>query len=631
MPVTERLPLSGLLPNWLLERLPVLYRKRRRKFDPWARLRERLFPRHASMFYPIENVAEEKSPAAPRPGLFRRQRKLAPEEIAELKRQAEAQRAKLREAANLTRLAKKYSRIIQDTLEKRGICSSRTDGKGRRIVNRVKFHWPPNINPHFIEMRVDTIHWPNGTNLDMLSDPGILKHISMNCEHRVRYKETHDCGFWYVIELDLGATGIPLHVDFEKCIEQIPAGRSSDSMLICLGQTENARTIYATFPKVVNLKVSGSPESGKSNFLNATLCWLIRRNAPWQLQLLLIDLKGGMEFAEFYKGLPHLLMIPNITLKRVVRRKKEKMESDSEDEEAKNLEAIIKQEHLIATEDGDPREAIIEDREDLPGALYWAVAESERRMKLVRGARCKTIGEYNQIAHNVQGMIPLPRIIIVIDELADVLMDEDVKDYAQRFLQNLTNRSRAVGMHVIACSQHTGRDLLPGRIQQAFRAMATFALADRYVSMSTVGNQGASKLDNPGRFIWSQGRYELEIQAPYCPNALVEQTVADAIAAGGSARPLRAPSHDVDDMEIFRWALEHNNGMLDRDSIFEEFRGRGFTQRQANEFGRRWEGKTVTIDEACYQILPAVLFPKRLPRRLMATQDDNPIDPGTGK
>lgn len=602
-----------LLPTWVLERAPLIRRKRRVKVDVLGQLGQRLFPRHAS---PSADPEVKEPPKK----LFG-QRRLSAEELEEIKRQEAEANAKARQGAMLLRQARNYIRIIQDTLERRGVCHLTTDKKGRKVITHVAFHWPPNVNPHFIELCVDTLHWPHGCSLDQLKDPSILTHISHNCKHRVRVKETHDCGWWYVIELDIGATGIPLHVDFKQMESVVPASRANDNMLICLGQTENARPVWVTFPKFVNLKVSGSPESGKSNFLNSMLCWLIRRNSPWQLQFLLVDLKEGMEFGKFYDGLPHLLQIPKIKLHRVVKRKKAAVSEEDGTADDESLESIVKQERLIAKTEGDPRQAIIEDREDLPGALYWLVQESERRMKLLKGSKCKTISEYNQIAHNVQGMSPLSRIILVIDELADVMQDDDIKEYAQRFLQNISNRSRAVGIHAVVCSQHTGRDLLPGRIQQAFRALATFALADRYVSIATTGNQGASKLDNPGRMMWIQGRYELEVQTPYCPNALVEQTVKDAISAGGTAKPLKPPSHDVDDMEIFAWALEHNGGKLGREEIFENFRGRGFSKDQSTKFGQRWEGQQVTIDGACYQVLPAVRFPKQVARRLMAVQD----------
>ena len=130
--------------------------------------------------------------------------------------------------------------------------------------------------------------------------------------------------------------------------------------------------IIADIAKMPHVLIAGATGSGKSVCINSIIISLLYRSSPEDVRLLMIDPK--MVELEVYNGIPHLL-IPVVT---------------------------------------DSRKAA--------GALSWAVTEMQKRYKIFADSNVRNLTGYNELARKTEGMEPLPQIVIIIDELADLMM-----------------------------------------------------------------------------------------------------------------------------------------------------------------------------------------------------------------
>ena len=164
--------------------------------------------------------------------------------------------------------------------------------------------------------------------------------------------------------------------------------------------------------KLPHLLIAGTTGSGKSVGINAMLLSLLYRNSPDTLRFLMIDPKM-LEFS-IYNDIPHLLT-PVIT---------------------------------------KPKQAIV--------ALANMVSEMERRYQIMSRSKTKNIENYNEKAKAI-GVEPLPYIVIIIDELADLMMTsgKDVEFYIARLAQ----MARASGIHLVVATQRPSVDVVTGLIK----------------------------------------------------------------------------------------------------------------------------------------------------------------------
>lgn len=540
------------------------------------------------------------------------------------------------EQEQLTRLkaeAEEYAEKIRATLTRKGVCYRYTKSERNEVIEKVQevqFVRPFYVSAEVIKIRVDTRRLPRGIGLADLEAEEILRLLAYNCKHRVSVHGSHDTGFWFWIEREFGIGGIPTHLTFDDALGSRPATLAGDRLAVPVGIGENKRIVWRTIPQIVNLLVAGSPDRGKSNFVNSVICTLLKHNDPKHLKLMLIDLKGGLEF-NFYAGLDdYLLSIPKP--KKVKGRQAAqaapvpKSETDEEDQndpmlfdESERLNEPDPDEPDIVLDHNSKEriKAFIERREEVPAALSWLIAEAERRMGLIREAGCKKIGEYNQ-RHSFN---PMPYILLVVDEWADIKLTPRVGARAEERLINVTNRARAVGIHTIVCTQSPNRDVLSIRVKNAMNSRMVFGCADQYMSQGLLGDYSAVKLETRGRGIWVNGRDRMELQCPYMPNDLVEQIVAEA--KGGQVVPVkRTAKHDVTEREVFEWALRENNGNLGAKAIYEQFSPRKFPKNDADTFGRNHVGQQVEIDGRIFVVMPGRrTFPNPLPARLLPVEE----------
>ena len=212
-----------------------------------------------------------------------------------------------------------------------------------------------------------------------------------------------------------------------------------------LGKDVAGRIIIGDIAKMPHLLIAGSTGSGKSVCVNTLITSLVYKAKPDEVKLILIDPKV-VELSN-YNGIPHLL-IPVVT---------------------------------------DPKKAA--------NALTWAVTEMNRRYKLFADTQVKDIKSYNEKTDN-----PLPRIVIIIDELADLMMvsANDVEDCIHRLAQ----MARASGMHLIVATQRPSVDVITGVIKANIPSRIAFAVSSQTDSRTIIDMGGAEKLLGKGDMLF---------------------------------------------------------------------------------------------------------------------------------
>ncbi len=479
-----------------------------------------------------------------------------------------------------------YAQLIPQKLADLNICYHYRKSEkdvGERI-KKVEIRKPYIMRDEAIYLHVDLRPGksPRGVGVEELQDARTLSNLSVACGHKVLCRYTPEKGFWYVIEREHGVRGIPSHVQYDAILSGRPA--SADGLALPLGMGENKRAIWKSLAQMQGMLIAGTTGGGKSNDLNVLICTLLRYNSKRRLRLLLVDLKGGVEFS-YYAGIPHLLPIPLPPKKK---------------------------------DDPERLAAIIEDRQDVVPAFEWLVLEGERRLAMLKADHSKHVGEYNYHHRND----PMPHIVFVVDEWADVKLEPKLGKEAEELLINIASRFRAVGIHPIVCTQTPNKDVVSIRVKNVLPARLAFACPSIHSSMLIIGNGRAAGLEPAGRAIFDWGQTQLEIQTPLINNATVDETVASAIR--GQFDDVEVAAHDVTDQEIFIWAVNENNGELQYREVYGKFRLRGMSKAYAEKFCKDADGQTVIVGATAYKVIPGN---RRLPRRLLPVADEPETPP----
>jgi len=226
--------------------------------------------------------------------------------------------------------------------------------------------------------------------------------------------------------------------------------RDSSPLTVWLGKDVAGKAIGADLAKMPHLLVAGTTGAGKSGAINAMLCSLLLRGTPHELRLVLVDPKQ-VEL-NHYESIPHLLT-PVIT---------------------------------------SPRMAA--------NALANLVKEMESRYGIMSLSRTRSLTELNK-ARSRRGEAPLPYIVCVIDELADLMMvaPADVEDSIIRLAQ----KARAVGIHLVLATQSPRVDVITGMIKANVPSRIAFAVSSQTDSRVILDQNGAESLLGQGDMLFS--------------------------------------------------------------------------------------------------------------------------------
>lgn len=234
-------------------------------------------------------------------------------------------------------------------------------------------------------------------------------------------------------------------VTLREVLESDEFKKFDSPLAMGLGKDIAGKPIIADIGKMPHLLIAGSTGSGKSVCVNTLINSILYKANPDEVKFLLIDPKV-VELAN-YNGIPHLL-IPVVT---------------------------------------DPKKAA--------NALNWAVTEMNRRYKLFAETSVKDITSYNEKVED-----KLPKIVIIIDELADLMMvsANDVEDYICRLAQ----MARAAGMHLIVATQRPSVDVITGVIKANIPSRIAFAVSSQTDSRTILDMGGAEKLLGKGDMLF---------------------------------------------------------------------------------------------------------------------------------
>lgn len=251
-----------------------------------------------------------------------------------------------------------------------------------------------------------------------------------------------------------------------------------NSIMFAMGKDTDNRNIYGDLTKMVHLLVSGCTGSGKSVFLHSLIFSLIYKYSPEDLRLILIDPKQ-VEFT-IYKDIPHLLV-----------------------------------------------NEIINDTTKAVRSLDWAIYEMNRRYSLFEKlGRCgKYVTNIDQFNEQIEGTERLPKIVIVIDEFADLMLTS--KKAIESCVLSLAQKSRAAGIHIVIATQRPSADVLTGPIKCNLPTRICLKTNEVVDSKLILGQPGAQKLLGNGDFLYvsPMNNIPIRVQAPFVSFNEINQMV----------------------------------------------------------------------------------------------------------
>lgn len=218
-----------------------------------------------------------------------------------------------------------------------------------------------------------------------------------------------------------------------------------------IGKDIAGNTVYCDLAKMPHLLIAGTTGSGKSVCMNSIIVSILYRAKPDEVKLLMIDPKK-VEFSK-YENIPHLL-VPVVT---------------------------------------DPRKA--------SGALGWAVSEMLKRYQMFSDTGVRDIEGYNKYVQKHDDMEPMPKVVICIDELADLMMaaPKEVEDSICRLAQ----MARAAGMHLVIATQRPSVDVITGLIKANISSRIALTVSSQIDSRTILDTGGAEKLLGRGDMLYS--------------------------------------------------------------------------------------------------------------------------------
>lgn len=302
--------------------------------------------------------------------------------------------------------------------------------------------------------------------------------------------------------------------------------REGLKLTIALGKNISGQPVFADLARMPHMIVAGTTGSGKSVAVNAMILSLLYRHGPETCRFIMIDPK--MLELSIYNGIPHLLT-PVVT---------------------------------------DPKKAIF--------ALKWTVKEMENRYRAMSHLGVRNVESYNftiqkakaeerQLTRRVQtgfdpetghpqfedqliDMTPLPYIVVVVDEMADLMMvaGKDIEAAVQRLAQ----MARAAGIHVVMATQRPSVDVITGTIKANFPTRMSFQVASKFDSKTILGEQGAEQLLGRGDMLFMEAGGKIQrLHGPFVSDEEVERIVQH-LKAQGEPDYVETITEDFDDFGV---------------------------------------------------------------------------------
>ena len=282
------------------------------------------------------------------------------------------------------------------------------------------------------------------------------------------------------------------------CIRDVLGSRiftdSPSKVSFAVGKDISGQPIVGNIARLPHMLIAGTTGSGKSVCTNSLIISLLYKATPEEVRLIMVDPK--MVELSVYNGIPHLL-IPVVT---------------------------------------DPKKAA--------GALQWAVSEMMKRYQKFSEVGAKDLASYNNHAAQGEDLEPMPQIVVVIDELADLMLvaAKEVEESICRVAQ----MGRASGIHLVIATQSPRADVITGLIKANIPSRIAFAVASSLESRIILDTIGAEKLVGKGDMLYAPlGQDKLRVQGCFITEEEVANVV-DFIKEGASAQYDEQVMHEIE-------------------------------------------------------------------------------------
>ncbi len=307
-----------------------------------------------------------------------------------------------------------------------------------------------------------------------------------------------------VVEVIPGKTTIGLEVPNEsremvrlaECIKSKAYESAGSPLTLALGKDIGGTPMVVDLAKMPHLLVAGTTGSGKSVAINAMILSLLYNATPRDVRMIMVDPK--MLELSVYDGIPHLLA------------------------------------------------PVVTDMKDAANALRWCVAEMERRYKLMANVGVRNLSGFNRKIRDANAakqpildplvppgtpdrktLEPLPYIVVVVDELADMMMVVGKK--VEELIARLAQKARAAGIHLILATQRPSVDVLTGLIKANIPTRIAFQVSSRIDSRTILDQMGAETLLGHGDMLYlppGQG-VPMRVHGAFVADAEVHRVVED--------------------------------------------------------------------------------------------------------
>jgi DNA segregation ATPase FtsK/SpoIIIE, S-DNA-T family len=247
---------------------------------------------------------------------------------------------------------------------------------------------------------------------------------------------------------------------------------SKTKMAVALGKGAGGEAAAADLARMPHLLIAGATGSGKTVCLNTIICSLLIANTPYDLRFVMIDPKR-VELTS-YNSIPHLAA------------------------------------------------PVIVEAEKAVEALRWLAQEMDRRYQRLQAAAARSIEAFNKTR---QGDQKMPYLVLVIDELADLMMQSG--DEVERILCRLAQLARAVGIHLVVATQRPSVDVITGLIKANFPTRISFAVSSQVDSRTILDGAGAEKLLGKGDMLYmpQEASKPKRLQGCYVSDGEIERLV----------------------------------------------------------------------------------------------------------
>ena len=278
----------------------------------------------------------------------------------------------------------------------------------------------------------------------------------------------------------------PATVYLRNLLESPDFVNHKSKVAVCLGADVSGKPVVFDIEKMPHLLVAGATGMGKSVCINCVVMSLLYKARPDEVKLIMVDPKK-VEFT-MYRDIPHLYC------------------------------------------------PIVSDPKKAAGALASAVAEMERRFSLIEEVGVRNITGYNEITKDDPEKEYLPRIVIIIDELADLMMT--APDDVETCICRLAQKARAAGIHIIIGTQRPSVDVVTGLIKANIPSRIAFTVSSQVDSRTIIDVAGAEKLIGRGDMLYAPvgASKPLRVQGAFVADGEVERVVTFVKTQNGGAK-----------------------------------------------------------------------------------------------